>query len=298
MRAHELFERASPVLYHSTNLQAALDIVQNNEFKLSFSTGIPGEQELAPSFYSYFLSLARTPTSQFVQYTAASGRAIFVINGDWFNGRYPVKPVDYFAGGLRKPGLGKENEDRVFSKEPTIPADAITAIHVFLAAPNPFYSSLARQLLLACKTRRLPAYLYKDKQSWLRLDTKHSWEPRALRYFLNRKPINPENRKPHKEVNRLRSFADLIYKNSMIGLSPQTRNLITDLLGVPTKITVDWLRDELYSVRQVMHAGKTRNTAIRILSYMSKNKLLTLTDFVEAMRNKWHVILSQEMAKT
>jgi hypothetical protein len=95
MRQQNLFERASPVLYHYTSAYNALDIIRNNRFQLAISIGSPSEAKLAPPGYNYFISFTRTLTGDYHRW-ASNGAVMLNIDGTWFNGRYPVKPVDYW----------------------------------------------------------------------------------------------------------------------------------------------------------------------------------------------------------
>ena len=132
MRAAEIIvESLSRVAYHYTNISSALKILKSGEFELSSAPGSI-EQQYAPPGKPYFLSTTRTKLGDYHRSRGASYGVIFALDGNWFNQRYKSGPIDYWQN--RNPQAtshrGHEAEDRVFSSEPTIPINGVTAIHV------------------------------------------------------------------------------------------------------------------------------------------------------------------------
>ena len=168
----QLDESLSRIVYHYTTTWAASNILASGKFELSSSLGSI-EQQYAPKGYHYFLSTTRTPRGGYHD-TIGQSAIMFVLDGNYYNSKYPSKPVDYWEN--RDPAKSHhrthEAEDRLFSKEPTIPINGVTAVHMFIkddADPN--VKGLARTILLEAKKRGIPAYYYTDQAAWRNLDT-------------------------------------------------------------------------------------------------------------------------------
>ena len=102
MRANEfLIERATDVLFHYTGIRAGLKILQSGNFELASVTGTKSEEQYAPPGYPYFLSLTRTITGDYHRWVG-SGAVMFKLNGDWFNSRYIVKPIEIGRASCRE----------------------------------------------------------------------------------------------------------------------------------------------------------------------------------------------------
>ena len=118
MRAKEfLTETLSRIVYHYTTLWPAAKILSSGEFALSSSLGSV-ELQYAPEGHPYFLSTTRTKTGGYHNHVGSQA-VMFVLDGDYYNTKYPSKPIDYW--GNRSPdnayGRKHEAEDRLFSKE-------------------------------------------------------------------------------------------------------------------------------------------------------------------------------------
>ena len=316
MRFQQLFERASPVLYHYTTAYAALDIVKNNRFQLSIGTANPSEAKLAPPGYDYFISMARTRTGDYHRY-AHNGGTIFVLDGNWFNGRYPTKPVDYWERMWLYPGSdrSRESEDRVFSREPTIPADAVQQVHVLIKNFKPSkQNERVRQLLLLCKQRNLPVYFYIDEKAWRLLDTRSAVSPGYYKHLFRgerdapyvrepdpTKPVMPRPSKARRKVlrsyfskNYLKSWIELLYKKSSKDLSKDADRLRYDLSYTSWEPNDDnRLGMEISNARKP-DGGLSRKSAIEILQYMRSHNLKTTTDFRNMIADKWKQIAQAE----
>lgn len=291
MILEDLFEAASPVLYHYTNAHAAVDIIRNNRFQLSISAGSSEEQKWAPPGYDYFLSLTRTRVGDYHRY-ASNGAVMFVLDGTWFRGRYPVKPIDYWERSWLYPQTDRtrESEDRVFSREPEIPASAIVAAHVLLTTQQEHRSYNVRQLLIACRQRGIPAYLYTDEAAWRLQDTRKSVPPSQVPELLR-------GQQPRGYTGRtwrgMEPWIELLHKKSRRDLSKDAEKLFYTLKYYP--------RDDAQLAIDVSNArkpgpgsGRDRKYAIEILRYMQQHGLPTLRAFRDAMEQKWRAIQDQE----
>jgi len=229
VRANEfLIERATSVVFHYTSTGAALKILQSGNFELASTTGNKSEEDYAPKGYPYFLSLTRTPTGDYHRYVGTGG-VMFKMNGDWFNSRYIVKPIDYWnSAWLKSDGTRtRESEDRVFSKEPTIPITPVTEVHVLLKEQNEFRSPQTRQLMITAKKRDIPVYLYTDEKAWRLLDTRKSVQPSQAKDVLKGQPTRGSTRKP---TDFVKPWIELIEKDREEYLSDRAKRQLKNLL--------------------------------------------------------------------
>jgi hypothetical protein len=289
MRAGEFVtESLSRVAYHYTNISSANKILKSGQFELSAAPGSI-EQQYAPPGKPYFLSTTRTKLGDFHRSRNASYGVIFALDGNWFNQRYRSGPVDYW--GNRNPTAtshrGHEAEDRVFSAEPTIPIDGVTAVHVLanrdMSMPN--YNAIVRSILIAAKARGIPAYFYEDVEPWLNLDTRHTGDVSWLKgrehvstYFPARGKLRP---------HYLEHWIELMMKNDQSQLSGKADQMRYSLnYTYDKKDAVAALANEFANARKP-DSGPERDAVVKILAYMRQHKLNTISDFVNHMAAKW-----------
>jgi hypothetical protein len=280
MRAQEfLTERISSVVYHYTNIAAARKILRSGEFELSSAMGSVEQQYMPPGQY-YFLSTTRTRTGGYHQVTGSAG-ALFVLDGDWFNQRYRGHAVDYWLN--RNPQLAHhrrhEAEDRIFSREPTIPIDGVTAVHVYVspdAEENIRVS--ARQALIAAKRRGITTYFYNDQDAW-----------RSLNTARTAKPVLPGQDQLRGYVSRdyMKPWIELIRANNKDQLSKDADKIrynlqyTYDRAGSAKSLSVD-----LSNARKPSE-GLDRKRASTIIQYMRQQGFTKVSELVDALADKW-----------
>jgi len=294
MRASELIqEGASDVLYHYTTAWAALRIIESGQFELAISTGTRSEQQLAPPGYPYFLSLTRTRLGDYHRW-ATNGAVMFRLDGTWFRGRYPVRAVDYWERSWNYPesGRSRESEDRVFSREPQIPADSIREVHVLLKEPHEHRSPQVRQLLIACKRRGLPAFLYRDEQAWRLQDRRRSIPiTRDVTQLRGHEPRGYTSR----AKNYLEDWIELLHKKATSELTRSADRLRYNLRYYGHPGEDQNLSVEIGNARKP-DSGASRRSAIEILNYMRSHDMHTTGQFRDWIAKKWDAIVDRERA--
>ena len=294
MRINEVItESLSRVAYHYTNTSSALQIIKTGMFQLSSSLGSI-EAQYAPPGYNYFLSTTRTKLGNYHRSRASSYGVIFVLDGNWFNNHYVSKPIDYWEN--RNPQAShhrdSEAEDRVFSREPTIPIDGVVAIHV-LADPDQYHrhgNAIARELLIGAKTRGIQTYLYADFNAWANLDTRKTIAPTHLKGQRD-KAWN----RPKRKVGYMQHWIELMMINDQSKLSKRADQLRYNLAYTYDKQeAVAALKTELSNARKP-DSGQERAAAVRIIGYMRQHRLNTVEDFVNYMAAKWKPQPTQEV---
>jgi len=279
----QLGEAASPVLFHYTgSVGAALNILKNNEFMLSISTGSV-EDQYAPKGYNYFLSTTRSKVGGYHEFTGGTA-VMFNLDGNWFNRRYPVKAIDYWAGFDKQ--KHSESEDRVFSREPTIPADAITAVHILLKEAGEFASPTTRQLMIVAKKRGLPTYLYSDENAWKLQDTKRAIPVSKAQDLIRGQKktgyISTFNGKKY-----LEPWLELIFKKSRSELSKEANKLRYSLTYWNGGQFADdlGLRNEITNARKPGNSGY--EAATKIIAAMRKIGASDVKGLLTFLHKKW-----------
>ncbi len=289
MFIHEILaESLSRVAYHYTNTMAALKILQSGEFQLSSALGSV-EQQYMPKGRPYFMSTTRTKTGGYHQGGMRRG-VLFVLDGNWFNQRYKSGPLDYW--GNRGTGMrASEAEDRVFSAEPTIPVDGVTAIHVFLnireddPEQQAHDQSIVRELLIAAKTRGIATYFYNDHAAWLALDTRKTADIKQL--TGSRKP---SWYRPMRRRSYMQNWLELMQATAQNQLSKDADHTRYNLNYDYDRIeAAKALANDMSNARKP-DAGQERDDAVKIIRYMQQHRLNTIADFVNHVADKWKKI--------
>ena len=279
-------EGATSILYHYTGTKHAYEILQSGEFQLSSVTGAGAEQQYAPEGYPYFLSTTRTRTGDYHRYVGTSA-VMFVLDGNWFNQRYPVKPIDYWERSwLHTPDRTREAEDRVFSKESSIPIGGVKQVHVLIKEQNEFRSPLTRKLLILAKKQGIPAYLYTDERAWRLLDTRRAVNPSEAGDVLRGQEPTRVQRNP---FDYLTPWLELLYKNSVADLSEKANKIRYNLIYYGDGD--QGLGTEMGNARKPGNEGY--ETSIKINNIMRKNGFKTTLDLARAVKDKWKNIKAQ-----
>lgn len=284
-----LSEGLSPIVYHYTNINAALNIVNSGVFELSSTLGSI-EEKYAPPGYPYFLSTTRTKTGDYHKIVGTSA-AMFVLDGTWYNQRYPARSVDYWLNRdpLKSYGRAHEAEDRLFSKTPTIPINGVTGLHVLLKDkfPESRHITWIRKVLISAKRRGIPTYFYTDERAWRRLDTTNTGNIDIL------KRIDSAQRSGYVSSHRgyLRPVLELIGAQKENQLSKKASSI---------KYSLRYHWDNPHVLKDIVHgfsndfsnarkpgSGADRENVTKIIAFMRQKKLNTIYDLVDWLAKKW-----------
>jgi hypothetical protein len=298
-----LSEAISSVVYHYTNLDAAAKILTTQQFALSSTLGSI-EEKFAPKGYPYFLSTTRTRRGGYHSNGVGDGAAMFNLDGNYYNQRYKGGPIDYWGDKHSGYDRAAEAEDRIFSKEPTIPSGGVTSVHIYVKPMDAVerekygtsYSARARTALLAAKKAGIPAYLYEDRVGWVNQDPKARIAITGSRETLRGQlPMYNPSRPPRQYMGK---WLELINKTNSASLSKETaKDVYTIVHNDPywLKDTIASLENDLGNARKPS-AGTDREVAVKIITFMNRNRLQTVTDFIMALRDKWAAIEQKEKA--
>jgi hypothetical protein len=280
-------ESLSPIVYHYTRLYNALKILSSGNFELSSSIGSI-EHQYAPKGHPYFMSTTRTKMGGYHN-TLGSDAVMFVMDGRWYNQRYPAKSVDYWLDRNPKKSFGREHEaeDRLFSKEPIVPVDGVTEIHVYLK-PNSEPEDIARtrQLFILAKRRGISTYLYNDKEGWRIQD------PRKRQDFSQlRKGIDDKTGFIRLHKGELIYYIELLKAKEETQLSDRAKKILYTVRydfpkGYYRQDMVKRFESDLANGRRP-GTGPDRRNAIKIISFMNKNGFETAEQFLQYLHDKW-----------
>lgn len=284
-----LTEAATSIVYHYSSVYNAEKILKDGAFKLSSTIGTRAEADYAPAGYPYFLSTTRSKTGDYHRYTG-SGGVMFVLDGDWLTSRYPVKPIDYWNRAWQhSPGRTREAEDRVFSKQPSIPIDCVRAVHVYLEGQSERHSARARFILLQSKKLGIKTYLYNDANAWRLQDTRKALDITQSSGMLKGPTQKGYTSRPVRGVkgygaSSLMKWIELIKKKPGQG-QPLTTD--ADKLRYNLQYYGDMgnqLSTDLHNARKP--DASDYQLAVKMTDFMTRNKLDVpkLTDLLKA---KW-----------
>lgn len=291
MRAEEyITERATSVLFHYTTPGSALDILKTREFKLSNSFSNNAEKKFSPPGYPFYMSATRSKVGDYHSVVGNSA-VMFVLDGDWFSSRYPVKPVDYWEQSWLQARRTSESEDRIFSKEPTIPINGVRAIHVLLKNQHSRNSSYIRQILLIAKTQGIPAYLYTQHHAWMLQDTRRAVSiTQAANLLRGNYTPGPDY---YRRTKYLEPWIELIMKRNYTALSNRAKRIMGDLVYYGVKHDTDdfGLSQDINNSRKP--DSHEYQYAARITGYLSSNGMKT-ADLARQLSDKWKKIRAAE----
>ena len=285
LREQQLDERVSTTLYHYTNISAALKILQSGQFELSSTLGTDVEAQYAPKGYPYFLSATRTRTGGYHDHVGDTA-VMFVLDGDWFNSRYPGGAVDYW--GNRDPRQSHhrahEAEDRIFSRDRSIPIGGVRALHVLAKTKaDPHHLAWARQLIIQAKQKHIPVYLYDDEQSWRQQDTRHTVKPSYLR---GQDLAGGRGTRGHRGY--LMPWMELLRARDQSQLSKRADSIRYNLAyDYNRSDAVRSLSVDLSNARKP-NSGPDREHAVKIIDFMRRKGINSVKDLADYINQKWN----------
>lgn len=288
MKVQEILtEGATDILYHYTGTSSAAQIFKDGTFKLSRTTGNPSEESYAPPGYPYFLSTSRSKVGDYHRWVGTGG-VLFVLNGQWFSQRYPVKPIDYWERSWQfSPDRTREAEDRVFSKESEIPLGGVTAVHVLLKEQDESRSPLTRTILIEAKKLGIPTYLYTDEAAWRLQDTRKTVSVSQAGDLLSGPQSVGRMQRPMRGItdydrNSLMNWIELIKKRPGQPLSKTADKLRYNMQYYGD--TTSQLKNDLFNAKKP--SANDYELAGNLVAYLTKNKI-TPEQLVDRLKEKW-----------
>lgn len=292
-RADEtLQEAATPILFHYTSVYSALKMFVTGKIKFSSVLGNNTESQIAPKGYPYFLSLTRSKVGDYHRWVGSSA-VMLVIDGDWLNQHgYKTKAVDYWERSWLYPGSNRtrESEDRVFSRESSMPIDPVREVHVLIKEVDELGArgQWTRRLLIRLKKLNIPVYLYDNSSAWRLQDKRRTVSVKQAFAYL-RGSTEPSKSFRLDFRPNLKLWLELLYHNSEKQLSPLADKLRYNLIYryYPGQ-RHESFENELANNRKPNQPEY--EYVVKINDYMRRHKISNLADFVDRLRDKWEKI--------
>ena len=296
MLLNDLFESVSSIVYHFTSLPAAAEIMRDNHFRLTASSGTKTERDLARG-KEYYLSTTRSRVGDYTLHQFHKSGIVFELNGDWFNQRYKGGPVDYwgkqsgryYGQGIR--GRYSEMEDRVFSNEPYIPfpkdpKNLIKSMHILWQYPkfdDPMQNTSLRTILIRAKQLGIPYYIYEGEEEFLLHDKR-----RAINIDLS-KLTNPQAPKfgdnyPRSEKDWFKGYREVYHAKDKASLSKEGKRVADKIMH--------YYDDAIRGLDADIHNQKRKADPglIKLLKIFRTMGVNSPQGFVEKMQAKWKPI--------
>jgi hypothetical protein len=293
MKLTNITEGLSKVLYHYTNLRSAVDILESGEFKLTSALGSI-EASYTSTKYNYFLSTSRTKFGGY-HHRVGSSAVMFNLDGQFYNNITKGGPVDYWQERGHRDDYKQrpsEAEDRILSRTPSLPVGGVTSVHVYSAPMSDndrqnygkFLPSLARKVLMLAKLRKIPVYFYEDETIW------------RQQTLAGRVQIRDRETLQGAEASRhsgtflkryLMPWLELIYKTNPAQLSKEAKSIQHSLAYHYNQVgAAKGLATDFNNFRRAAN-GQNYKDVLTIVAFIQKNKLNSLGEFVESMKDKW-----------
>ncbi len=289
MKAKEFITEGTDILYHSTIITAAIKILKSGKFELTMGSGNPSEKKWEHKDSRYYLSTSRTKSGDYHQRPGDEG-VMLVLDGRWINQRYTVKPMDYWERDWLPGGRTSETEDRIYSKESSMPSTPIQAIHMLHTEEgNTGWSGgtgRARTLALLAKTKGIPLYIYNDKKAYLLQNTRKAISVKdAATSFKGSKVYSGDARKSR----YMKLWIELYHKKSFKDLSPDGVKKAKQIVGQQYSDNVDFgLSNDMRNDMRPNAVGYPY--VVKIEKIMRKERLKSIQDFVDMLVAKWKPI--------
>ena len=282
----QIDEAATDILYHYTGTSAALSILQEKQFKLSSALGSV-EVQYAPKDYNYFLSTARSRSGGYHHYTGTSA-VMFVLDGRWISSRYPVKAINYWAG-MDRGDRHSETEDRVFSKDPTMPITPILEMHVLLKEQNEYQSPVTRKLLIAAKQAGIPTYLYKSEDAWRLQDTRRSVSIVDAKEVLRGQEVT---RYRSRGTRWLKPILDLLTAKSEAALGDRAKKMLRNVKYYWNDANDYYFRESIQGIKNDFSNARKPGSddyddLTQIISIMRQNRISSIPELMLLLNKKW-----------
>jgi hypothetical protein len=278
-----LMERLSSILYHSTDLSSVLNILKNDEFRLTTDISSPSDSSLRKNDKTYYMSFSRSKTGEY-HYPVGWIGTMLVIDGDKLNANYSGKAVNYWGKDFNK----DEMEDRLYNKSGYIPnaTKYIKEIHIYIkpdARDQERYSKfvrMARKIYILSKKNNIQTYFYNDDKAYNLLQKEKSIPISSIKL----EPIDPTD-KPYVSIprNYFAPYMELLSIDDYEKLSKNSKDLL---------YKISWYKtDYIKSLEaDIKYANTNNNLRKKLDNFLNKIKTLGLKnveDVINHIQNKF-----------
>lgn len=166
--AIQLDEGFSPVLYHGTDFNSFMNILKNNQFRLS--PAFTKEIEAKYSNKLYYMSAARNRSAPYHR-DPIQPSVLLILDGRKLSSRFSGLPMDYWGPEMRKINpTGFEQEDRIVSDKPAID-NAMSYVRQVDIYHDPMKFANKNKAVfsayVALRRANIPVRIYEDRNDWV-----------------------------------------------------------------------------------------------------------------------------------
>ena len=310
MRARELFEGLSEILYHATGLHNVEEILAIDTLRLTPDIGTSSEQSHRPKQTQvYYMSFSRSRVGNYHHpvHKGETGQSIIVLDGrKLMADGYSGKPVEYWGFGDKD-----EMEDRIFSDKPIIPnaSKYITEIHTYLnlkptfrkASPmtkildpnapdveepkdkdrEAIFIRLIRKVYRRATQLGIALYIYDDADAMGLLNKK-----KAIKSVSDIKTdVAPQKRlePSYRRKNPFGYIMELLALDGIEKLSPDTKKKLYNMAGWYRDDTIRSLEADIHNAR----SGAARPKLDILISKMKQMKIFNVADLIDHIITKF-----------
>lgn len=275
-----LTEGITDVVYHYADVLSAYKILNDGEFKLSDATGNYSEEKIAPEGYPFFMSVTRSKVGDYHASPGPSG-VMFVLDGRWLSQRYKGAPVDYWERDWAKTNSRtSESEDRIFSRENTIPITPVTEIHLLNRLNVPERAYQLRSIILNAKKLGIPVYFYNDQKAWVLQDKRRALPVDQYKSYLKGKEHSTINRG---KMSYFSHLTELLYQDNYDSLSSKAKKSLLNLTNYTD--SVQSIKVDLSN--SAKPGRSTYPDARKFMAHLKKFGIKDIQQFREYVINKW-----------
>lgn len=201
MRLKKLIEGVTPdILFHTTRLKNALNILKEDRFVLSNSFFGGKDVDFQKEGKYFYLSTSRNRYSGYVQTYGRHGSVTFNLNGRKLGSNYESLPANFF-GDQRH-----EGEERIINEDPVIEnaTKYIEEAHVFIDPEklNSKQEEYLNFLLDYSEKKNIPIFVYKNKSDWATQNKKEAFDATELELEEFPMFIYPKEYEPSDEMRK------------------------------------------------------------------------------------------------
>lgn len=285
-----LSERISPLVYHYTSIGNAFSICKDNAFHLSSSLGTSSEENLKSKGKPYYLSTTRHKLGGYNLEPYKEG-VMFNLDGIKLGQKYSGKAVDYWGPEMRAMNQNKdEAEDRIFSKEPSIPnaKSYIKEVHILFAKHDMGHANRGRQmrrLLICLKTKDIPHWVYDDTRAWLLQDKRKSIK-------VDQEDLKGKDKEQFYRSNamsyakkELSPWIELYLKPNESNLSKNAKDMLYNLRYYDYRGEIaTQLQNAIHNYRK-----SARNEVEKLHKVMRQSRATNVAEFINLIKHKFGI---------
>lgn len=306
----DLTEAITDIIFHYVSGYRLVNWLEKNEIILAADFSSGRESELSGKQKYFFLSTTRSRLGGYHRNPARMS-ALVTLDGRKLNQKYSGKPVDYWGWEFRKTAVDPkasaqekdsskgawEQEDRIFSTEPTIPnaKDYILKIDLLLPTNRKtgevdfteyqYDAPVTQHLINLSKNANIPLVLHNNKKSWFTGSDK--WHKANVSDIATSAAVDDykQNRYDDNHVSQydlrdIDALQELLTKNTEAELSDNGKDLLDKMFRYPDS----WVS----TLSNIVHNNKNKPAITGPISKVfQKYKVKSFKELLKILYTKW-----------